>query len=54
MTHFQQPNEIHISRKNIIQNIALIRKTQPNAEFFPVLKGNAYGHGLKEVLEIIQ
>lgn len=54
MTHFTHPNTIHISRKNILNNISLIRKIQPNAEFFPVLKGNAYGHGLKEVLEIIQ
>ncbi|MHB8903688.1 MAG: alanine racemase [Patescibacteria group bacterium] len=46
-------NEIEISREKIIANFNYLKSLQPEAEIFPVLKSNAYGHGLKEVCQIL-
>ena len=46
-------NEIEINQEKIIANFNYLKSRQPNAEIFPVLKSNAYGHGLKEICHIL-
>ncbi len=47
-------NVIYIHKKNIINNLEVLQALQPKAEIFPVLKSNAYGHGLKQITKIIK
>lgn len=47
-------NVIYIHKKNIINNLEVLQSLQPKAEIFPVLKSNAYGHGLKQITKIIK
>jgi alanine racemase len=47
-------NIISIHKKSIYHNLELLQKLQPQAVFFPVLKSNAYGHGLKEMVKILR
>ncbi len=46
-------NKIEISAKKIIANFNYLKEQQGSAEVFPVLKSNAYGHGLKELCLIL-
>lgn len=46
-------NKIEIDAKKIIANFNYLKERQGSAEIFPVLKSNAYGHGLKEMCLII-
>ena len=46
-------NEIEINEAKIIANFNYLKSLQPEAEIFPVLKSNAYGHGLKEICQIL-
>ena len=50
---YETLNHIEIDAKNIISNFNYLQKIQPTAEIFPVLKANAYGHGLKEICLIL-
>lgn len=45
--------EVLIYRKNLLHNLAEYRKNYPEAFLAPVLKSNAYGHGLVEVAKIL-
>lgn len=45
-------NRIYISKSNILQNYKYLQSLKPNAELFPVIKSNAYGHGIDQILEI--
>ena len=47
-------NTINISRDNIINNVKLIKSLKPESWIFPVLKSNAYGHGILQVLDILK
>lgn len=47
-------NVIYIHKKNIINNLEVLQSLQPKAEIFPVIKSNAYGHGLKQINKIIR
>lgn len=47
-------NEIFIDKKAILNNIEVIKSFQPNANFFPVLKSNAYWHWLLQTIEILK
>ena len=44
---------IEINKANLLYNLAQFKKIAPNSEIWPVIKSNAYGHGLKEVAEIL-
>ena len=44
---------IFLSRKAFLNNIKFLKSFAPNSKFFPVVKANAYGHGLKEVISIV-
>ncbi len=45
--------EVLIYRDNILHNLRAYQKLCPNVKFAPVLKSNAYGHGLVEVAKIL-
>lgn len=47
-------NTIYIDRSAILHNYSLLQKLQPQADVFPVIKSNAYGHGLKQVTQILE
>lgn len=46
-------NRVVLRANNLLANLAYLKSLQPTAEMFPVLKSNAYGHGLKEVCQIL-
>ena len=45
-------NHIYISKANILYNYNYLQSLKPNAELFPVIKSNAYGHGIDQILQI--
>ena len=50
---YETLNLIEIEKDCLLFNYQYLKKLQPEAEIFPVLKANAYGHGLKEVCQIL-
>jgi len=50
--NYQPLNKIQISAERLAANFRLLKNLQPQAEIIPVLKSNAYGHGLKELCQI--
>jgi peptidoglycan/xylan/chitin deacetylase (PgdA/CDA1 family) len=42
-----------LSRTRTLRNVALLQNQYPEYEVIPVLKGNTYGHGLREMAEIL-
>lgn len=46
-------NVITISKKHILHNYSYLASLQEPAVMFPVLKSNAYGHGLEQVVKIL-
>jgi alanine racemase len=50
---YQTLNEIEIKREAILHNYKILQKNQESAVILPVLKSNAYGHGLKELCQIL-
>ena len=47
-------NEITISRSAILYNFDFFQKLHPNGYAIPVLKSNAYGHGIEQITEILR
>jgi alanine racemase len=47
-------NIISINRKAIVSNYEFLQSLQPHAAIFPVLKSNAYGHGLVQMVKILR
>src|SRR3990167_3332805 len=45
--------EVGISRDNLLHNLHTYQKACPSVSIAPVLKSNAYGHGLIEVASIL-
>ena len=43
---------IEIDTKALSHNLWLYKKTAPHAKFMPILKSNAYGHGLELVAKV--
>ncbi len=50
---YETLNRVEIKADSIIANYNYLKSLQPEAEIFPVLKSNAYGHGLKEMCRIL-
>ncbi len=50
---YQSLNYIEIDKKNILYNLSFLQKQQQKAEIFPVIKSNAYWHGIKEMCFIL-
>lgn len=46
-------NILYVHKKNILRNIEYLQFLQPNSFLFPVLKSNAYGHGIKQMIKIL-
>ena len=46
-------NEILISRANLINNIEQARRNNPNSKICVMVKANAYGVGMSEVVSVI-
>ena len=44
-------NIIHIDKKALLDNFVYLKSLQPHARLFPVVKSNAYGHGLDQMLQ---
>ncbi|MFA5917009.1 MAG: alanine racemase [Candidatus Gracilibacteria bacterium] len=51
---FQTLNNIYISKNAVLNNFDIFQSMYPNYEIFPVLKSNAYGHGIKEIATILK
>lgn len=47
-------NLISISREAILHNYDWLQSLRPNNQIWPVLKSNAYGHGIAQVAKILQ
>ncbi len=46
-------NRLEIIADNLLSNLKFLQSIKKEAEIIPVLKANAYGHGLKEVAKIL-
>lgn len=46
-------NTIHIEKKVILHNLSYLQSLHPFDKIIPVLKSNAYGHGLKQICQIL-
>ena len=46
-------NRVEILEQNLIKNYNYLKSLQPQAKIWPVLKSNAYGHGLKQICQIL-
>lgn len=44
---------VNVSRSRLLHNLKQFRNIAPNSQVAPVLKSNAYGHGLMEVADIL-
>jgi len=53
VSKYQTLNEITIDSSALINNYNYFQKLNPNCELCPVLKSNAYGHGLLPVARIV-
>ena len=47
-------NRVEVISENILYNFDFFQKENEHAKIFPVLKSNAYGHGLKQVAQILE
>lgn len=47
-------NTISVSRSAILHNYSYFKKHCPNNQIWPVLKSNAYGHGLAPIVSILK
>ena len=45
---------IEINKANLLYNLAQFKKIAPNSEIWPVIKSNAYGHGLVEIAKFFE
>lgn len=52
--HSDRINVLEIFSKNILKNISLLQSLHPKSDILPVLKANAYGHGIKEICKILK
>lgn len=53
LLHYSPLIEVFILRDNLIGNLNEYKKHYPKLDFSPVLKSNAYGHGLIETAKIL-
>ncbi len=51
--NYRTLNLIELDRRRFLHNFNFFKRNNPGAEVIPVLKGNAYGHGLSEVAQIL-
>ena len=51
--HVKPMNVIWLRKKVLLENLEYLQSVQSQAAIFPVLKSNAYGHGLKQITKIL-
>ena len=51
--NYKPLNRIELSRSAMLDNVHLLQLQHPDFSIMPVLKANAYGHGLEEAAEIL-
>lgn len=51
---FATLNSVEILSKNILYNLSVLQKASGGKVLFPVLKSNAYGHGIQEISIILK
>lgn len=49
---YQSLNTIRISTSRISQNLSVVQHLQPHHILIPVIKSNAYGHGIRQMCTI--
>ncbi|MBN1782024.1 alanine racemase [bacterium] len=49
-----RPTHVEVNRTRLAENFQAIRSHAPDCKIMPVLKANAYGHGLVEVARLMQ
>ena len=47
-------NWIELKQQALVDNYSYLQSLRPNDTLIPVLKSNAYGHGLREVCQILR
>ncbi len=52
-TSYQPLNKIFILKENLLSNYRYLSKVNHTIKIAPVLKSNAYGHGIIEVAKIL-
>lgn len=50
---YQPLNHIEINKGRLLHNLAFLQRVHPNFHIIPVLKANAYGHGLAQISQIL-
>jgi alanine racemase len=50
---YKNLNRIEVSKKTLLENYRELKKNHPEAGIAPVMKSNAYGHGLAQVAPVI-
>ena len=53
MHSYQTLNEIIIDSQAILSNFSYFQKINSHTQICPVLKSNAYGHGLVQIAKIV-
>lgn len=53
-TKVKPMNIIRLRKRVLLENLEYLQTIQPQAAIFPVLKSNAYGHGLKQVVRMLR
>jgi alanine racemase len=53
LSNYQPAVEVLISKNNLLHNLEQYREQYPDLLFAPVLKSNAYGHGLVPIAQIL-
>lgn len=52
-THYKPSVEVLISKTRLVGNLRVYQNKYPKISFAPVLKSNAYGHGLIQIAQIL-
>lgn len=47
-------NTIEINKKNLLHNLTILKKLQPQKEICAMVKADAYGHGIKDIVLILK
>lgn len=47
-------NTIVLNKKNLLHNLKVLKRIQPNKKICAMIKANAYGHGIKECVLILK
>lgn len=50
---YETYNLIELSRKNLLHNLRIVHEQNPGKQIIPVIKSNAYGHGLQQIAKIL-